>query len=726
MENNGRSNLSEQQLFRLLEGPTNSLKSRSQKNQAYSASHRQALPKLRELPASKQIGAVLKATQDNQCVVLTSGTGSGKTTVVPVAIVLDSLPSKKMVVCTQTRVLPAVTVAKHVAQQQDVELGQEVGYRVRFDQKVSKSTLLVFMTDGTLVRESDSDPLFSRYCCVVLDGVHERTINTDLLMARVKVAMSRRPDLKVVIMSATLNTSKFVEYFGGKEKVPHLHFKGNGFPVATYWPREAAISFKEMAYKWFQTIDMSNKTPPGDILIFMPGEEEIEWLAQEIRSRHQNVEVLSLYSSMPESQQRRIHDPRSTEKTRRVIVASPIVEASITIPGVVYVIDSGLEKVMGTNPRGRIDQLTLVPISKNSMEQRRGRCGRTQPGFYLPCFTKDLVENGMREMAVPAILREPVHDVYLKIKAAAMRDNDPAAGRISQFDWLDPPSPEQHMAALQELTALAYITPPSSKSGCVASIITPEGMVAARFPGPCKWYKAIKEGQDLGCAKDIAAIAACLGVKDNVLIAPRLWKQAAAEVHQYFGAMNSDHIQLLNVFYAFVQHKTRDGLNEKELKGWCHHHFLNFNSLDQALRLYSDYRSFLEGKTGWNKALTTFTNVRDVNACEQTIRKALARGLYKDIAMATKGEDNFKTVNVNCIGLLGPESNLVGCSGKWIVYDKFTKSAGKPYFVVCTLVEPEWLMDLPYFQQANLAKKRGTDELLQPDVAQALRLARYR
>ncbi|KAI0870435.1 P-loop containing nucleoside triphosphate hydrolase protein [Hypoxylon argillaceum] len=216
IENNGSQNIDGEQFFHLLGGFRNPLKTRSQGNQTYSAGHKQALAKLRELPVSKQIGAVLKATQDYQCVVLTSGTGSGKTIVVPVAIVLDSLPSRKVVACTQPRVLPAVSVAKHVAKQQDVEIGEQVGYRIRFEQR------------------SDSDPLFTRYRCVILDEVHERTINTDLLMARLKVAMSRRTDLKVVIMSATIDTSKFIQYFGGKDKAYHIHLKGNSFPIATY------------------------------------------------------------------------------------------------------------------------------------------------------------------------------------------------------------------------------------------------------------------------------------------------------------------------------------------------------------------------------------------------------------------------------------------------------------------------------------------------------------
>lgn len=325
------------------------------------------LEKRRQLPVFKQRSDFLKLVSENQIVILVGETGSGKTTQIPQFLCYSLQPHLrgKLVGCTQPRRVAAMSVAQRVADEMDAPLGDEVGYTIRFEDCTSKKTCLKYLTDGMLLREAMTDPTLSRYDCIILDEAHERTLSTDILMGLLKEILPKRPDLKMVVMSATLDAEKFQKYFEG---APLIKVPGRTFPVEIFYTPEPEKDYVEACIRTALQIHFTEEA--GDILVFLTGEEEIEEACRKIRDEslpYKNqcgpLVVLPLYSSLPPAQQRKIFDTLP-EGTRKCVVATNIAETSITIDGVVYVIDPGFSKQKVYNPRLRVESLLVTPISK--------------------------------------------------------------------------------------------------------------------------------------------------------------------------------------------------------------------------------------------------------------------------------------------------------------------------------------------------------------------------
>jgi len=312
------------------------------------------------------------------------------------------LPNGKMIACTQPRRVAAMSVAKRVAEEMDVTLGQTCGYTIRFEDRSSMATRLKYLTDGMLLRESMMDPLLSKYGIIILDEAHERTLATDILFGLIKEVMPKRPDLKIVVMSATLNAERFQAYFEGS---PLIDVPGRMYPVEVFYTDKPESDYYLAAVKAVMQIHVNEKE--GDILLFMTGEEEIENASKEIREEARKlgdevgaILVVPLYSSLPPAQQNKIFDPAPPKNRkgipgRKVVIATNIAETSLTIDGIVYVVDPGLSKQKVYNPRLRIESLLVSPISRASAKQRAGRAGRTRPGkcyrlYTQKSFNKDL------------------------------------------------------------------------------------------------------------------------------------------------------------------------------------------------------------------------------------------------------------------------------------------------------------------------------------------------
>ena len=349
----------------------------------------------RNLPVHAQRQEFLDLYQKSQILVFVGETGSGKTTQIPQFVIYDDQPQKqrKLVACTQPRRVAAMSVAQRVAQEMDVKLGEEVGYSIRFEDMTSQKTIMKYMTDGMLLREAMNDHDLTRYSTIILDEAHERTLATDVLMGLLKEVVLRRPDLKLVIMSATLDAQKFQRYFND---APLLAVPGRTFPVEIFYTPEPERDYVEAALRTVLQIHATE--PEGDILLFLTGEEEIEDACRKISMECDEMvreadagtmKVYPLYGTLPPAQQQKIFDPapppRGPNKRpgRKCIVATNIAETSLTIDGIVYVVDPGFSKQKVYNPRIRVESLLVSPISKASGQQRAGRAGRTRPG---KCF----------------------------------------------------------------------------------------------------------------------------------------------------------------------------------------------------------------------------------------------------------------------------------------------------------------------------------------------------
>lgn len=416
----------------------------------------------------------------SQILVFVGETGSGKTTQIPQFVLFDDMPhlnGRKQVACTQPRRVAAMSVAKRVADEMDVQLGQEVGYNIRFEDKTGPNTILKYMTDGMLLREAMNDHNLDRYSCIILDEAHERTLATDILMGLLKDVCLRRPDLKIIIMSATLDAQKFQGYFNN---APLLAVPGRTHPVEIFYTPEPERDYVEAALRTVLQIHATE--PEGDILLFLTGEEEIEDACRKIMLEADELlretdcgplKVYPLYGTLPPQQQQRIFDPAPPPRKlggapgRKVIVSTNVAETSLTIDGIVYVVDPGFSKQKVYNPRIRIESLLVSPISKASAQQRAGRAGRTRPGKCFRLYTEGAFKKELIEQTYPEILRSNLASTVLELKKLGVDD-------LVHFDFMDPPAPETMMRALEELNYLAcldddgYVVSPDFNRTCFA------------------------------------------------------------------------------------------------------------------------------------------------------------------------------------------------------------------------------------------------------------------
>ncbi|KAJ3225657.1 DEAH-box ATP-dependent RNA helicase prp43, partial [Chytriomyces hyalinus] len=410
----------------------------------FSQKYRDIMVKRRLLPVHKQRSEFLELVQNNQILILVGETGSGKTTQIPQFLLYDDMPQRSgmQIACTQPRRVAAMSVAKRVADELDVVLGEEVGYSIRFEDCTSSRTVLKYCTDGMLLREAMNDPLLSRYSGIILDEAHERTLQTDILMGLLKEVCRKRPDLRLIVMSATLDAGKFQSYF---DDAPLLVVPGRTFPVDIFYTPEPERDYLEAAIR--TVLQIHTCEDPGDILVFLTGEEEIEDACRKISGEINHLisaqpdhvgdlKVVPLYSTLPPQMQQKIFEdaPPPRKKGgppgRKVVVSTNIAETSLTIDGIVYVIDPGFSKQKVYNPRIRVESLLVSPISKASAQQRAGRAGRTRPGKCFRLYTEKAFKNDLQEQTYPEILRCNLGSVVLQLKKLGIDD-------LVHFDFMD-------------------------------------------------------------------------------------------------------------------------------------------------------------------------------------------------------------------------------------------------------------------------------------------------
>lgn len=419
----------------------------------FSDRHRELLAGRRARPVARDTARILAALQANQTIVVASPTGSGKTTEIPQLAMFNELGTRFLVACTQPRRLAATSVAEFVAKQRDVELGEEVGYKVRFDNKTMPTkTRLQYMTDGMLLQEIQADHILSRYGCIIIDEAHERSLSTEVLLALLRDVLGQRRDLKLIIMSATIDAMKFRSFFKGPggQPAPYLEIGGASYPVKIAWGQSAgnAEKYLEITAK---AVSMLHRTKPikGDILVFLPGEDEIGAVLKCLKNLHGNdMNVIPVYSLLADEQQQQVF--KTVEGVRKVVLATNIAETSLTIDGIVYVVDCGKSKQTAFQPRTRCELLTPLPISRASAMQRTGRAGRTGPGECYRVYTQSAWRDIMEDSTVPEIKRSDLTEMVLRLMAMGGR----SVKDVWNFEFVDQPDPEVLIAAFEDLIAM--------------------------------------------------------------------------------------------------------------------------------------------------------------------------------------------------------------------------------------------------------------------------------
>jgi len=640
-----------------------------------------------KLPVYKFKQDLLAAVAESQVVVIEGETGSGKTTQIPQFLVEAgyAVPGRSCVACTQPRRVAATSVARRVSEEMDVELGGEVGYNIRFEDVTDPNrTVLKFLTDGMLLREAMGDPELSNYGAVILDEAHERTLATDVLMGLLHEILPRRPTLKLLVMSATLDAGKFQAYFRG---APIMKVPGRTFPVDIFYTAQPERNYVEAAVR--TALHVHRYEEPGDILVFLTGEMEIETCCNEIRAgaaefggKAGEMVVHPLYSSLPPAQQQKIFDA-APEGGRKVVVSTNIAETSLTIDGIVYVIDPGFSKQKVYNPRIRVESLLVSPISRASARQRAGRAGRTRPGKCFRLYTEKSFKEDLQETTYPEILRSQMSNVVLTLKKLGIDD-------LVHFDYMDPPAPETLMRALEELNYLGALDDEGE--------ITDLGYQMSELPLDPKMAKMLLSSPDYGCSDEIVSIVACLSAP-QIFLRPKEHAKLADDAKAQFANTESDHITLLNAFAAY------SAVPEFERRKWCWDNFLNERSLQSATSVRRQLTNIMQ------KLNVTLCSLEYGSASYDTsIRMAVSNGTYMHVAYRQRS-GQYLTVKDNQIVHVHPGSVVVS-NPEWIVFEEFALTT-KNFIRTCTTTRVDWLIEMAphYFDLENFPECEAKAEI---------------
>jgi pre-mRNA-splicing factor ATP-dependent RNA helicase DHX38/PRP16 len=615
----------------------------------------------RKLPVNAVRDSLLTVIRDNQVVVVVGETGSGKTTQLAQYLHDDGYTGYGIVGCTQPRRVAAVSVAQRVAEEfGGGGLGAEVGYAIRFEDCSGPDTVIKFMTDGILLRESLSDPDLERYSVIIMDEAHERSLNTDVLFGALRGVISRRRDLKVIITSATMNAERFSLFFG---QVPVFRIPGRTFPVDIFYFKSPVEDYVDAAV--FQVMQIHLQAPlPGDILVFMTGQEDIETTCEALADKISKLEkptpllILPIYSQLAADLQVKIFHP-APEGVRKVVVATNIAETSLTIDGIKFVVDSGFCKLKTYNPRLGLDALLICPASQAAVNQRAGRAGRTGPGKCYRLFTEAAYSSELLESNVPEIQRTNLSHVVLLLKSLGVSN-------VLEFPFLDPPPSDIVLKSMHGLWLLGAL----DENGALTEL----GGRMSRFPLDPGLCALLFSGEDYGCLTEALTIVAMLSVP-NVFMRPHGQEEESDSAREKFFIPESDHLSLLHTFQRWRAAGSR--------ADWCVRHFINSKGMRKALEVQEQLVDIAKSE---GMELTS-SNDWDI------VRRAVGCAYYFQVSRR-KGVSDYINVRSGVVCGLHPTSSIYGngLTPDYVVYHEllFTK---KEYMSCATAVEPQWLVE---------------------------------
>jgi HrpA-like RNA helicase len=505
------------------------------------------------LPIWKCRHEILRLIQENDTVIVVGETGCGKSTQVPQFIVDSHIVDSGCVAITQPRRVSACSLARRVAFERRGAVGREVGYSVRFDNQSNPHTKIKFLTDGMLLREILADPRLSAYSVVVLDEIHERTVQTDLLIGLLRSLQLQRP-LKLVLMSATLHCQLFVDFF---ENPPIIRVAGRLFPVSVFYLDRPESDYVDACSIAVVQLNMDLEFP-GDFLCFMTGQEEIEELTALLATKQTDppLHVLPLFAALPMSHQQRIFDP-APDGARKVILSTNIAETSVTIPGVKYVVDSGLVKLKSYNPTTGVEVLGAAPVAKAQAVQREGRAGRESAGACFRLYTEDAFFQ-LRDSPVAEIRRADLSSVVLQLFALGIENP-------LKFQFLERPPVELLKASLESIYGLGGLDDEGK--------LTADGNLMANFPLIPKMTKILLLASRCGCGSTAIALMAMMSC-ENLFITPHDVRKKARKQHELFVDATGDHVTLVRVFEAYASATNK--------KRFCMRNFFSERALEYA------------------------------------------------------------------------------------------------------------------------------------------------
>ncbi|TPX31549.1 hypothetical protein SmJEL517_g05164 [Synchytrium microbalum] len=635
------------------------------------------------LPIAKNKDHLLYLVEKYQVVVVVGQTGSGKTTQVPQYLHEAGWTAEgRVVACTQPRRVAATTVAARVAEEMAVPIGTTVGYSVRFDEKTHPTaTRIKYMTDGMLFREAMLDPLLSKYSVVMVDEAHERSLYTDILVGILKKILKKREELRVIISSATIDAEAFQGFFNTNmtpdrtlDSAVIMSLEGRMYPVDIHYLKEATSDYLETAVD--VTFSIHSQEAPGDILIFLTGKEEIDTVSSLITeravmldSKAMQIQALPIYGGLQMDEQLEVFKPASPH-TRKVVIATNIAEASITIEGIVYVIDSGF--IRAYNPKTGMESLIVVPTSQASAQQRAGRAGRTRPGKAYRLYTEEAFDK-LPGNNVPEMQRSNLATVILQLKALGIEN-------VLRFDFLTAPPAMMMIRALELLYSLKALDD-------YGRLTMPFGVSLAEFPLDPLMATVLLNSHRFKCSEEVLTIAAMVSVQ-NVFYTPASQRYEADEQKRKLAVEEGDHITYINVYNAF--------LKSAKSRKWCGQRFINYNSMMRAVSVRAQLAKYL----------TRFKLDPTLSCQGDTVmlRKCLVSGYFSQAARLHV-DGTFRTVRDDVVLNIHPNSVLFRRSPNWIIFHEVVETT-KFFMRDVTVIESSWLTELaPHFYQ-EISKAR--------------------
>ncbi|GKV36801.1 hypothetical protein SLEP1_g44893 [Rubroshorea leprosula] len=641
------------------------------------------------LPVYKYRTAILYLVETHATTIIVGETGSGKTTQIPQYLKEAGwADGGRVIACTQPRRLAVQAVASRVAEEMSVKLGEEVGYTIRFEDITdADATRIKFLTDGVLLREMMDDPLLTKYSVIMVDEAHERSISTDILLGLLKKIQRRRPELRLIISSATIEARSMSDFFRSSKKHQGLEsedlgpsmepailsVEGRGFNVQIHYVEEPVQDYVQASVSTVLLIN--DQEPAGDILVFLTGQDDIDAVVKMLTEETQNSRknssgliVLPLYSGLSRSEQDLIFSPTPRGK-RKVVISTNIAETSLTLEGIVYVVDSGFSKQRFYNPISDIENLVVAPISKASARQRAGRAGRIRPGKCYRLYTEEYFMNEMSAEGIPEIQRSNLVDCVIQLKALGI-DN------ILGFDWPASPSPEAMIRALEVLYSLGVLDND-------AKLTSPVGFQVAEIPLEPMISKMILASSELGCSEEAITIAAVLSIQ-SIWFSGRGVQKQLDEAKLRFAAAEGDHVTFLNIYKGF--------LHSGKSSQWCHKNFINYHAMKKVMEIREQLRRI---------TLRLGIVLKSSEGDMQVVRKAVTAGFFANACRLEPFSHNgmYKTIRGSQEVYIHPSSVLFRVNPKWVVYHSVV-STDRQYMRNVITIDPSWLTEAaPHFYQ---------------------------
>ena len=690
------------------------------------------------LPITARADEIVKLIREHQVVVIAGETGSGKTTQLPKLCLAAGRGEAGMIGCTQPRRLAARSVARRVAEELATPLGDKVGFQVRFNDQVSEQSLIKFMTDGILLAETQGDPWLSAYDTIIIDEAHERSLNIDFLLGYLKRLIVKRPELKIIVTSATIDTGRFAEHFGG---APVVSVEGRAYPVEVRWRSidevnarrgQKAGDMQQGGAEHLAAVldEISHDDPRGDVLVFLPGEREIRD-AHLLLSRRQyrETEILPLYARLSAADQDRVFKPGNK---RRVVLTTNVAETSLTVPRIRYVIDSGQARVKRYSQRSQLERLHVEPISRAAADQRKGRCGRVGPGICFRLYD-EADYHSRAAYTDPELLRSSLANVILRMLSLQL-------GEVDEFPFLEAPDPRVIADGYRRLAEISAIDDQRH--------LTAIGRTLARLPIDVQLARMLVEAQQRASLRELLTIVSFLSIQDP-RERPADARQQADAAHALFADPKSDFVGVLNLWREYT--KAHEDLTQSKLRDWCSRHFLSFMRMREWRELHRQLLLVTQ-ELGWSLAAKIPTHEpaktapaasreqpgrRRKSADKMPSTAPLEKAPAEKTVARDEGEALYESVHRSLLAGLPtqvghkdekgvyrgtrerrfqifPGSALSRVPPAWVFAAQILDVGGRVWGMMCARIEPLWIEQQAGHllrsscREAHWSRKRGT------------------